>query len=450
VNSKFEARVAPKMDLPEPIESGAAAANRLALDDAIELALDNHPAIRSAKHQSEAASTRVGQAQADYYPQIDGWLQYVRGTENGSVTSIYSIPGLARVAGSTPDGVGTFNSFNNYIAAIVLRQMIWDFGRTKGNVDAQKAFEQMAEVNEELVRQTVVFGVMQAFYDVWAARANVELAQENEMTALAILELAVAAHRAGLKPESEPARARATVASARVAIIRAEQQLEVARARVANAVGIPRGDYEPIGYARDPQPVRGESELVEVAMANRPELQIVGYQKVGMQKTLRSVKAQQYPRFDAVAGVNSRGQFLTGAGQDPFQRFNWNVGVILNVPIFQGLRVRKQKQEIGAQMSALDERQEMVRQAVILEVRRALAAVKASDAAAEASQEGVQAALKAVEILEGRYPEGLTKLVELTDAQRAYIDARSQQVRATYDRFLARAALSVAVGQPSG
>lgn len=420
----------------------------LPLSDAVELALQNHPAIRNAELQTQAAETRVGQAKADYYPQIQGWLQYLRATENGSPTSVYSIPGLARVGGSTPDGVGALDSFNNYIAAVVLRQLIWDFGRTQGQVEAQKAFTELAKVNEELVRQTVAFGVMRAYYDVWAARATVALAQENEKTALAILELAEAAHRAGLKPESESARARAAVASAKVAIIRAEAQLDVARAGVANAVGIPQGNYEPTGYAFSPGAIQDEDELIEQAMASRPELAIIEKQKDGLEGTRKAVRGQQLPRFDAIVGVNTRGQFLTGSGQDPFNRFNAHAGIVLNVPMFQGMRVRKQKQEIDAQLAAADQRSEGVRQAVILEIRRAMANVKAADAAAEASEQGVEAARKAVEILEGRYPEGLTKLVELTDAQRAYIDARAQQVRATYDRFLARAALSIAIGQP--
>ena len=112
--------------------------NRITLEQAIELALRNHPAIAEAEFRIEAAQTRVGQAQASYYPQIDGWLEYVRATENGSPTIIHSVPGLARVGGSTPEGVGTFDSFNNYLAAVVIRQMIYDSGRTAGAVDAER------------------------------------------------------------------------------------------------------------------------------------------------------------------------------------------------------------------------------------------------------------------------------------------------------------------------
>lgn len=440
----------PSLESPGSLEEPLveAAGDPITLEQAIDLALRNHPAIAEAEFRIDAAKTRVGQEQAAYYPQIDGWLEYVRATENGSVTAIHSVPGLARVGGSTPEGVGTFDSFNNYLAAVIVRQMIYDSGRTKGAVDAQRAFAKVARVNQTLVEQTVVFGVMQAYYDVWAARASVELARENEKTALAILELAIAAHDAGLKPESEPARAEAAVASARVAVIQALAQLEAARARVANAVGQPEVRYEPTAYAVAPKPVPPMEELVETALNHRPELEAFDYRRDGLEHSLRSIKAQQYPRIDGILGVNSRGQFLTGAGQEPFQRFNWHVGVVINVPMFQGLRVRKQKQELTAQMRAVDEGQDVVRQAVVLEIRRAVAAVRAADAAARASAQGVDAARRAVEILEGRYPEGLAELVELTDAQNAYIQARTQQVRATYDRFLARAALSLAIGKP--
>src|SRR5690606_37052477 len=155
-------------------------------------------------------------------------------------------------------------------------------------------------------------------------------------------------------------------------------------------------------------------------------------------------------RLDALLSINSRGQFLPAAGQDPYHRFNWNAGVVLSIPIFQGLLVKKQKEEIEAQLDTLGGGQEAVRQAVVLEVQQALARVHAADAAERASRKGVRAATEALETLQERYAGGLASLVELTDAQDTYLSARLRAVRAAYDRYLTRAALSLAMGTPIG
>lgn len=422
----------------------------ISLDEAIDLALRQHPQLAVANERTKAVESRIGQAQSGYLPRIDVWLQYLRASEQGSVTSIHGVPGLSRVGGATRPGVGVDDSFNNYIAALVVQQAIWDFGRTQGSVREQKAYVKVAQMNEALAKQQVIFGVKAAFYAVQAARDTIALAEDGREIALQILEVAEASRRTGLAPPNEAPRAEATVAAADVALIRAKAQLEIAKVGVANAVGATDVVFRPREVYGEPPPIPSEEELLTTALENRPELAALKHQRDGLQQGLKSVKAQQYPRFDARLGVNSRGQFLTEAGQDPFQRFNWNVGVILQVPVFQGLLVKKQKEEIHARTHALDNGREVIQQAIMQEVKRAIAAVQAADRAAQASQRGVDAAKLALETLEGRYKEGLAKLVELTDAQNAYIEARSQLVRADFDRQLARATLAVAVGKPRG
>src|SRR5690606_9240791 len=180
-------------------------------DEAIDLALARHPQIVAARERVKAAKARVGQAQASYYPQINGTLQYVRATEMGSTASFHSIPGMSRVGGAIRDGVETRHSFNNFLAAIAVQQVLYDFGRTQGAVAAQKARVKAAQMEEVLAQQTVTFGVVRAFYDVQAARAGVEVARDLLETARGVLELTASAKAAGRRAPSERARPAAHV-----------------------------------------------------------------------------------------------------------------------------------------------------------------------------------------------------------------------------------------------
>ena len=57
----------------------------------------------------------------------------------------------------------------------------------------------------------------------------------------------------------------------------------------------------------------------------------------------------------------------------------------------------------------------------------------------------------ALTTLLGRYSEGLTRLVDLTDAQSTYLASRLQLVAAKFDRLVSRAALELAMGEtPDG
>jgi outer membrane protein len=426
-------------------------AKSIRLEEAIELALRRHPQLIAARQRIESADTRVGQAQAAYYPQIDGWMQYLRATENGALTAFMGgMPGFTRVGGSSREGVEWHHSFNNFLVGVIARQMIYDFGRTKGAVGAQKASVKVAEMTEKLVEQIVIVGVMQAFYEVRAARETVRVAEEALKNSTGIFELAQAGYDAGLRPPSEKARAEADVAAAEVGLIRANLELDMARARVANAMGVAGQAFEPADRALSPPaPVASVEENIEVALRQRPELRALDFRRDALTQTLRSVKGEQYPRIQGLVGANTRGQFAVQhpSGNDSYQVFNWNVGVVVNIPMFQGFLIRKQKQELHAEMRALDGDQEAVVQAVILEVQQAMATVRAADEAAKATQKGVEAADIALETSRGRYRAGLANLIELIDAQAAYVEARSQAVRATYDRHLARAILNFATGQ---
>ncbi len=429
---------------PEAVEPGA---KSIGLDEGIALALRRHPALRAARQQVAVAKARVGQAKAAYLPRIDVGLQYVWASENGSPASVHSFPGMSRVGGSRRRGLTWTDAFHNDLVVLAVNQVIYDFGRTKGSVGGRRFEALVAEMSLVQAEQQVTYGVMQAFYQVRAAREMVRVAEDIHVTAQAILALADAAREVGLKPPSESARAEANVAAAEVALIQARARLELSQVAVAGALGVIDEVYLPRENDAPPKDVLDAEKSVAIALHSRPELKLLGFRREGLQQDLRRVKAQRYPRFDARASVNGRGQFLPSAGQDPYQQFNWNVGVVISIPVFQGLAVKRQIEEVEARVEVVDANRELVHQAVSVQVRQALTQVRAADAAVVASQRGVEAARKALETLEGRYREGLAKLVELTDAQATYIDARLQLVQATYDRYLSRAALDLTMGQ---
>jgi outer membrane protein TolC len=436
------------MPPPRP-QTGAAQApadgTSLRLDQAVALALSRHPRLLAVRHQATAAEAQVGVAKSRYYPQVNVWLQYLRGTENANPAVFHSVPGVPRIAGSQRDNVSAYDSFNNYHAALTVHQLLHDFGRTQGEVAAQKAFLEAAKMNERLVEQEVAFGVARAYYDVLAGRETARVADEGLTLAQRVLELAAAGQQAGLRHPSEKARAEADVATAEVAKIEALAALDVARARFANALGQTDGSFEPAGEEATEPSETVEAAAIAQALRNRPELRALELQRQALSERMKSVRAGHYPRVEAIGVLQSRGQFLGGESFD-YAGHNWSAGVVVHVPVFQGFLLTEQEHAIQAQVQSLESAREGVRQAVVLEVKQALAQVRSADQAQLAAQKAVEAAQLAYETSEGRYRSGLTTLLEMTDAQTAYVSALAGAVRASYNRRFARAALGLATG----
>lgn len=421
------------------------------LPEAIQIALEQRPRLKAAQHDIDAEEIGIEEAKSGYFPQIGGSVQYVRATENGNTVSFHSVPGLSRVGGSRRDGVGPLDSFNNFLVGVALQQQIWDFGRTKSAMDQRKAAVMVAEAARVQTEQQTTFEVARAYYDVLAARESVAVAKDILSTGEFIFELAEASQKAGLVPASESTRAQANIATAEVRLVRAEGALEATLARFAGALGDARGRYAP-AKAEVAAPLPAEDDAISAALAQRPELAILDAGRKGLDASLEQAKSQQRPRIDALAGVHTRGQLLPRPANVPtFADLNMNIGVVLSVPIFQGLRIRRQKQQLETRMASVAETRDEVSQAVIVEVRQAMASAKAADRAVVAAQSGVEAAEIALTTLSGRYSEGLTRLVDLTDAQSTYVASRLQLVAAKFDRLVARAALELAMGQtPDG
>ncbi len=441
--------------LPSPAveddEDDATPRKVLTLAEAVAFAETHRPRLKVVDHDIDALRTRVGQAKAAYYPQIDGSVQYVRATENGNTVSFHSVRGLSRVGGSRREGVRGWDSFNNFLVGVAIQQQIWDFGRTQGAIGQRKAELLAAESARIQTEQQVAFEVTRAYYDVQAARMTVDVAAEVYATTQSIYELAKASQGAGLKPASESSRARANIATAEVRLVRAQGALEAARARFAGTIGDAQGHYEAAALSGPIAPLPTEEKATAAALTNRPELAILQANRQRLDASMLATKAQQRPRLDGMAGIHSRGQLMPRpANEDSFQDLNLGIGVVVSIPIFQGMRVRKQKEELEARMASVSDARDEVSQAVIVEVRQALAAARAADKASVAAQSGVEAAEIALTTLSARYSEGLARLVELTDAQSTYVSARLQRVDAEFDRLVARAALQLAMGQAPG
>jgi outer membrane protein TolC len=418
---------------------------RVDLVAAIGLARNHHPLLRAARLRTVAARRRRGQAAAAYWPQVFGWAEYLRASEAGSPTVILTVPGQPRVGGSTPAGVSSRDSFNNYLVAITVQQLLHDFGRTGGAVAAQEAMIKLAVLEDELVALNVTAQVARAYYAVLAGREAVRVTEEAVVRTRRILDFAQAGHRSGLRPPGEVARAEADLANADLSLIRAQAELDIARNQLSSSVGVADLQLEPAATEPRPMGAPAINEAISKALASRPELRALQAQSDVLTAQRRAAHAGHFPILSATGGLNGRGQFGVQAG-DTVNVFNWNVGLVAQVPIFQGFYVREREGEIVAEQRSLEYRVADLNLTVALEVRQALLALMAADKAQLAAQKGVDSASLALRIAESRYRTGLGTILEVTDAQATLVNAEAAAVRARYEAHTAQVSLLRAQG----
>lgn len=399
------------------------AADSLTLDEAIATALKNHPQVVEAKENLNSAEARTGQALANYYPQISVSADWTRGQ--------FYFPAQESIKKSETNTAGLY-----------LKQIIYDFGRTSGAVEATRGNREAADNVLNVTRQDLTLRVRSAFYLLLAAEKQVVAVRENVKAREAVFLQAQEFFNQGIRAKVDVAKAEATLFAAKTSLIRAENNLEIARIELASAMGIPflgeRTMVEP-SNALLPLPERGSSQ--QDALRTRAELQQVTALKSAASGNLKSAKSSYLPILSGVASVGYADRDFPPNGNV------WAVGLNLTMPLFSGFSSVEQVREATATINAIEARQNNLKLQIIKEVESAWLGSNEASARMVSTQKEVSAANESKSLAEGRYQEGVGSIIEVTDAQSQALDAKTANIQAMYDYYTALARLDRAVGK---
>lgn len=399
------------------------AAEPLTLDEAIATALKNHPQVIEAKENLLGAEARTGQALANYYPQISFAADWSKG--RSFLTAQESIRQIE---------VNT--------EALYLKQTIYDFGRTSGAVDTARGNRDATDKALTVTRQDLTLRVKSAFYLLLATEKQVVAVKENVRAREEIFLQAQEFFNQGIRAKVDVARAEANLFAARTSLIRAENNREIARMELANAMGMASLGERPLDDPTQtllPLPERDSSQ--QDAVRNRAELKQFAALKLAASGNLKSAKSSYLPVLSGVASVGYADRDFPPNGNV------WGVGLNLTVPLFSGFSSVEQVREATAAINSIEARQNNLTLQIIKEVESAWLGGNEASARMVSTEKEVAAANESKALAEGRYQEGVGSIIEVTDAQSQALDAETSHIQAGYDYYTALARLDRAIGK---
>ncbi len=415
-------------------EESPAAGGRLTLQEAIEIALSHHPTLLAARGALQVQQARVGEARANLLPQLDLQSDYTRATSNFAPNPQFR--GLNQAAASESN-----TSFNNYSAALSLQQQIYDFGKTGAAVDAAKENLYASRWDEEASRQSIVLNVKAAYLGLLKARRLVQVDEETVAQFEKHLQQVEGFYKAGTRTRFDVTTAQVNLTNARLDLITARNAAEVARATLANTIGVPN---QPIGELEDllgfEKVEISEDQAIQEALAHRPELLSFSAQHRAQEALVRSAQRNYFPVLSGVADYTYR-------GQDFPLVWNWDVGLNLTFPIFSGFLTRSQIAEARANLAVVSANEELLRQSILLEIHQAYSNLVEAEERVRTSELVVRQAEENLDLANGRFQAGVGTSVEQTDAQVLLTNAKTSQVQALYDYQVDRAQLDKAMGR---
>src|SRR5437762_6923511 len=151
----------------------------LTLNDAIQLALKNYPAIKESRARAQAAEDGVGVARTTYLPRLDMMWQENRGTTNNVFGLLFPQSTLFSMTGPVLGTRTLGDSVWGSAGAVLLSWEAVDFGQRKAGVDVARAQTLLAKNQSELTELDLTSAASVAFLTVLAADESVRAARAN-------------------------------------------------------------------------------------------------------------------------------------------------------------------------------------------------------------------------------------------------------------------------------
>jgi outer membrane protein TolC len=400
----------------------------LALDECVSLGIQLNPSLAVAREGVLSADAGVRRSLSSYYPSAT--LVATQGRAGGSSFV------------ETPAGTIAFTTdTRRRESEVILRETIWQTGR-KESVRRSRHALAASLANEEGALQDLVWSISQFYYQALAAEDLVGVAdaalaasRDHEKLVQARTEVGTAA-RVDLLP------AQANAAEAEFALIQAQSQAGLAKARLKNTMGLPQTYDLRLARAElrvEEAPVPSFDEALSLSLERRPEVIALREAVASSEYAVRLAETTE----DAVISLSAQYERgITG----PREGESWSVVASVNAFLFDGGARKADADAARSGLRSIKAQQQQLVNGVSLEVESALLDVHTARESLDAAEKTVASAEAQLAAEEEKYREGRGIFVEILDAQATATRARTNRVRAMYDYQTAVLALRKAQG----
>ncbi len=431
-----------------PADPGAAEAAegspaRLTLAEAVATGLREHPALRAAGHGVEAAEARVGAARAGFLPRVDFSEGYARSNNPVFAFGTKLDQGRFGQGDFAIDRLNRPDPSSNFQTRLSLTQSLFAGGQTLRGMERAGLEAQAAGASRSRVAHEVAFGVARAYYGLLDAQERLHVVEAAIRTAQGSRDLIRDRFQAGLVVEADLLAAEVRLAALEQDAIAARHGLEVARATLNDAMGLPLEKTFDLGDPLAERPPRfgPQANLEQLALEHRPDYRETALREDAVRKAVQAARGAFLPSVDLRAGYELNHLNPTVNGQD-----NWSVGVVFSLNLFQGGADRARLLEALAEVERVRALRARQASAIRLEVQRADRELRTAREQVAVAARAVGQAEERLRMTRDRYEAGLTTIVDLLAAESALTEARGNRAQALVRYNVSVAGLEFALG----
>ena len=417
----------------------ALSADKLTLQQSIDLALSQSVIIQSAREGVKGAEAQKQEAFTGFLPKFSSSYSYQRYNEEPGVTIPVNILGFPSFLPSATK--------DNYSWVVEVKQPIFAGGGILANYRANRIGREIASMDEASVVQDIIQDVRVAYFNVLKAEKNLVVAKQSVEQLEAHRNMSQDFFDAGVIPKNDLLRSEVELANGRQNLVRAENGVEIAKARfntvLRREINTPT-EVEDILTLRDY--AKSLDECRQLAMENRTEIKSYTQKIEQSRKLVDVAKSEYFPSVNVVGHYERYGDDPSVNGS-PLR--NADNSYVMGVASWNFWEWGRTKNRVDASRSRENQATyslENLKDQVSLDVKNSWLALQESRKQVAVTQKAIEQAEENYRITQERYREQVGTATDVVDAQTLLTRARSDYFNALSDYNISIARLERAMG----
>lgn len=417
----------------------------LSLEEAVRVALEENPMVRSVRASGKGAGARYEQAKAARMPVLQFGETFTH--SNNPVFVFGSLLEQGRFSSNNFDlnFLNSPPSISNFRSALNLKIPVFNRKEISGRIEQARLGTEVSELVVQQVEQQVRFQVIQAYYGILVAEARKRAADQAVETARAERKRIQDMVEQGMVVQSDLLATEVQLADFEKESIQAAGEVKTAYAALNTALGRSVDSQVSISgqlMERD-FGIPDQALMIRDAEESRPDYLQARLEAEVHREELRISRGKFLPDLNLFANFGYSAQDLVTGSSD------FAVGAALTFDILDlGRYPRNDEAEAdweAARLSSLQKANE-----ISLEVVQALSVYEAAGQRLRVAATAVSQAEEALRIVRDRHGVGLATITEVLNSQTALLRSRMNLLGARYDYYVGYARTLLVTGKLDG
>ncbi len=419
-------------------------AQELTLEQAVQTALDNNPALRAAREQAAAASSTVREAKGHRLPSLDLSETYNRTDNPAEVFALTLNQGrfdLQKFFMSDPNNA---EPLDTYITRLELTQPIYTGGKLSARISQADAMAAAADHDRRHTVHQVSFDTITAYVNLAQAREQVALMDKVRKTTARHLSLAESYARQGIVLEAEVLKAKVYLAHMEDLQEKARNMASLAESALNFQMGVDQATPRTIAPVPPSPPITGDlAGWIAGGLDRRQDLAAARMRLNAGRLEEKVARSAFLPEVAAIGRYDMYDDTIFGD-----HGTSTAILAVAKVNLFRGGADAAARETARHKTATFSSNIQRFEDGVRLGVRKAWQDLDTARTRQATAADGIGSAREAMRVREERFRQGLDKMIDLLDAETQLREAEVRELTARYDVVLASYRLLYVSGAP--